>query len=250
MKEVAIIKVKMTYNLRKTECNDHHLIKKIYLKVNIIMNNEKQNKQLKLVDYTEICQIEDFKDYKKGILPQNTLYIVKESEKINLIPPQNPFPQQTIPTTCTTQPFYLASINNAICLKNQTILYKNRFILPDSFRHYDTDTSHRSLYYEAASNSFKLKEAPRHVNFEPGDSIFLSGEISDGFGHFLLEVVSRLWITKFIDISQYKVVMNPNDKQSWQFEILRALGIRPKQIRYLHHPTRIERLHIQFRLLV
>ncbi len=72
----------------------------------------------------------------------------------------------------------------------------------------------------------------------------MSGENSNGFGHFLLEVISRLWITKYLDISQYKIIMNPEDRQRWQLDLLRALGIRTKQIVYLHHQTICERLYI------
>lgn len=206
--------------------------------------------KLKLIDYQKICRVKDFKDYKKGFLPDNYFYIVKEPEKLNLIPPLNSFSKKEFPNACTSKEFYLASINNALCLKNQAIVYKDKFILPDSFRHYRFIPPHKSLLYDAASNRFNTNEKLSKVIWHPGDSVFLSGEISQAFGHFLLEVVSRLWITQFIDTSQFTFIMNPHDTHRWQLDILKALGIRPKQIIYLNHPIRCERLHIPVQAFV
>lgn len=208
------------------------------------MNNNKKLEKLKLVDYRKICQVKDFSHYNKGVLPNNSIYIVKDPEEINLIPPLNSFPEKKIPNESITNEFYIASIKNALCLQNQTILHKNKFILPDSFRHYGFISTHRALHYDVASKSFNSNEKLDKITWQPGDSIFLSGEFSESYGHFLLEVVSRLWISQFIDIRQYKFIMNPTDRHRWQLDILKALGINPNQILYLHHPTRCERLHI------
>ncbi|OLO37215.1 hypothetical protein BTR23_13900 [Alkalihalophilus pseudofirmus] len=204
----------------------------------------KKIENLKLLNYHDFCKVKEFRDYRKGVLQENSIYIVKEPETLSIIPPLNSFPKQKIPNKCLSKEFYFASIKNALCFKHQTIVYDNQFILPDSFRHCDIISSHRSLQYDADTSSYNLKEKFNKVIWQPGDCIFLSGENSSGFGHFLLETVSRLWITKYIGIKEYKFIMNPYDRQPWQIDILRALGIRPEQIVYLHHPVRCERLHI------
>ncbi|GLB62016.1 glycosyltransferase family 61 protein [Cytobacillus sp. NCCP-133] len=198
---------------------------------------------MKVVSYKDICKVRDFKDFKMGILPENTLYIVKKAEKTQVIPPANPFPGIHLPNECITEDFYLACLKDAICLKNQTILYNNR-ILPDSFRHYEYNAPTRNLQFNERLNQFTLKVNHVKPIYLKGNYIYLSGEISRGFGHFLLEVVSRLWITNFMDISKVKFIMNPEDKESWQLEILKAIGINKKQIVYLHNPVRCERLYI------
>ncbi|MFC0561983.1 glycosyltransferase family 61 protein [Halalkalibacter alkalisediminis] len=212
------------------------------------------SKQLKLINYQDICEVKDFKQYEKGILPKNRFNIVQKPEKTKIINPIIPSQQavleQQIPQDCTSKQFYLASIKDALCLKNQTIVYKNQFLLPDSFRHYDPYSFHLFLKYNQATNRFCLKENPTKVIWQTGDIIFLSGEISGAYGHFLLEVVSRLWITQFIDISKYKFIMNPNDTKQWQLDILKAIGIRPNQIIRLHYPVRCERLHIPVQAFV
>ncbi|WP_332633059.1 glycosyltransferase family 61 protein [Halalkalibacter flavus] len=207
------------------------------------MSSKKQIKKLKLIDYRNICKVKNFSDYKVGCLPENNLYIVKKPETLALIPPLNPSLKQRVPKKCRTKEFYLASIKHALCIKNQIILYNNR-LLPDSLRLYGLLSSHKSLYNNGAFNNFNLNKKKDKVIWQPGDSIFLSGEYSEGYGHFLLEVVSRLWITDFLDISQYKFIMNPNDNQRWQLDLLKGLGIKKKQIVYLHQPIQCESLHI------
>ncbi len=204
----------------------------------------KKFEKMKLIDYTNICQIKDFNDFKNGCLEENSFYIVKKRENIDIIRPTMPLFADIIPNSCTTNDFYLASIRNGVCIKNQIIVYNNKYILPDSFRHYDLYSSHRSLQYDVTSDSFYLKEKINKVGWQPGNTIFLSGENSNGFGHFLLEVVSRLWITKYIDINKYTFILNTNDRQQWQLDLLLALGVKPKQMIYLHQPTECERLHI------
>lgn len=209
------------------------------------MNQNRPFKRMKLINYPSICQVKDFIDFKNVFLENNKLFTVEKPEKINIIPPINaPIEKKLIPNSCTTNEFYLASIKNGLCIKNQIIVYGNKHILPDSFRNYELNPPHRSLMYESTSDSFQVIGNLDKITKQPGDSIFLSGENSNGYGHFLLEVVSRLWITQYIDSSQYKIIMNPHDQQRWQLDLLRALGIRPKQIVYLHHPTICERLHI------
>jgi capsular polysaccharide biosynthesis protein len=207
------------------------------------MSSKKQIQTTELTDYRKICKIKDFSDFKKGSLLENYLYIVKKPEILNLSMPLNSKLRKNIPKKCTTQEFYCASINYALCLKNQTILYNNK-LLPDSFRHYGLLSSHKSLKYNNVFKNFRLNKKKEKVKWQPGDSIFLSGEFSEEYGHFLLEVVSRLWITDFIDISQYKFIMNPNDHQQWQLDMIKALGIKEKQIVYLEQPIKCERLHI------
>ncbi len=198
---------------------------------------------MKVISYRNICQVKNFNDFKLGILPENTLYHLRNPEKIQLVPPMHSFPGITLPNECETQEFYLASLKNILCLRNQTIIHNQRFLLPDSFRHYQFNTPTDNLYYNQRLDRFSIKGNIGKTKFQKGDCIFLSGEKS-GFGHFLLEVISRLWITKFIDIKRVKFIMNPEDRINWKLNILKAFGIELKQIIYLDNPTICERLHI------
>jgi capsular polysaccharide biosynthesis protein len=200
--------------------------------------------KLKPINYSDFCESKDIKDFNKDQSVQNCIYIAKQSEKLNLIPPSNQFLKNLVPVNCKTNDFYIASIKNALCLKNQIIIYKEKYILPDAFRHYDYTVKHSSLSKDADSNTFFTKQKIDEAKCLQGDFIFLSGEVSEGYGHFLLEVVSRLWIINYMELSDYKFVMNPSDKHSWQLDILEALGISRKQIIYLDQPTKFETLHI------
>ncbi|MFC0470041.1 DUF563 domain-containing protein [Halalkalibacter kiskunsagensis] len=214
----------------------------------------KLKKEMKLIDYQDICDVKDFKQYKMGNLPRSCYYVVQGPEKTNIVRPIIPVKYESlkkqIPNESISQDFYLASIKNALCLKNQTVVYNQQYLLPDSFRNYDPFFFHLYLKYNQARNRFSLKEKSSKVIRQTGDSIFLSGEISGAYGHFLLEVVSRLWITKFIDISQYKFIMNPNDTNQWQLDILQALGIRKNQIVRINQPIVCDRLHIPVQTFV
>ncbi|MFA9556917.1 DUF563 domain-containing protein [Evansella sp. AB-rgal1] len=212
---------------------------------------KKESLHLKYLDYRNFCEVKDFKEYKKGKLRENSLYVVIPPEKNNLtLPVFTPQEKIHLPNFCSTNEIYLASIKDGLCLKNQVIIYDNKYILPDSFRHYQYISPHKGLRFNEVSNKFTTKERISETNYQPGDSIFLSGEISQGYGHFLLEVVSRLWITQYMDISRYKFIMNPNDNKRWQLDILKSLGISKKQILFLNEPIRCERLHIPVQAFV
>ncbi|PAE26332.1 MULTISPECIES: glycosyltransferase 61 family protein [Bacillaceae] len=198
---------------------------------------------MKVIPYQEICTAKDFKEFKLGILPENTLYHLSDPERTRIIPPVRPFPGIRLPNECVTQDFYVASLKNTLCLRNQTIIQDRRFVLPDSFRHYEFNASTTNLIYHGRSNRFSLKVKSQNTKYQSGDYIFLSGEKS-GFGHFLLEVISRLWITKYIDVKNVKFIMNSEDRKSWQLDLLKPFGISLKQIIYLDKPIVCERLHI------
>lgn len=198
---------------------------------------------MKVIPYRNICAAKDFKDFKLGILPENTLYHLSDSERTQIVPPVRPFPGISLPDECVTQEFYVASLRNTLCIRNQTIIHNRRFILPDSFRHYDFNASTNHLTYNQRLNRFSLKINIGSVKHQKGDCIFLSGEKS-GFGHFLLEVISRLWITQYIDVKKVKFIMNPEDRTGWKLDLLKPFGISTNQIVYLDNPIVCERLHI------
>lgn len=198
---------------------------------------------MKVIPYREICAAKDFKEFKLGILPQNTLYHLRNPERTQIVPPVLPFPGINLPNECVTQDFYVASLRNTLCIRNQTIIHNRKFILPDSFRHYQFNSSTNHLTYNQRLNRFSLKVNIENTKYQKGDCIFLSGEKS-GFGHFLLEVISRLWITKYIDVKKVKFIMNPEDRTSWKLDLLKPFGISTRQIVYLDNPIVCERLHI------
>ena len=201
--------------------------------------------KLKLIQYRDFCKVRNVGQLQIEKLQGNQLFIVKPPEKVNIIAPISGLKEKIhYSNVSVSNEFYLASIENGLCLKNQVAVYGNKFLLPDSFRHYQYITSHKSLMGFEETNRFVTKQKTSKVRFQPGDSIFLSGEISQGYGHFLLEVISRLWISSFINLSQYKFIMNPEDNKQWQLDILKPFGISKQQIVHLNEPIRCERLHI------
>lgn len=205
---------------------------------------------LSLINYRSFCDVQDFTAYESGHSLKDTLYLVQQQETLPLIQPDVHGMEKQFPKVCTTNEFYIASINHAVCLKHQPIVANKHFLLPDSFRFYRYMARHKALLYHANSNRFETKEKRTNVEKIPGETIFLSGELSDSYGHFLLELLSRLWITQVLDIRQYRFIMNPTDKHRWQLDMLQALGIKQKQIIYLHKPVQCERLLIPVQAFV
>ncbi|MBD1378989.1 glycosyltransferase family 61 protein [Metabacillus arenae] len=206
-------------------------------------NNFKLSK-LKLVDYKDICNECFVGNNKVNKFQDNTLYIFKRAENTRLSPLINVSQEVKLPNSFTSKDFYVASIKNGFCMQRQVILKDKKFILPDSFRRYETlGYGHSQLPYNLIDKTFDTLDIS-NIRSVAGEYIFLSGEVSSHFGHFLLEVVSRLWIAKYLDLKKYKFIMNPFDKFKWQLDILKALGIRQEQIYYLDNPTIFERVLI------
>ncbi|MED4080644.1 DUF563 domain-containing protein [Halalkalibacterium halodurans] len=203
-----------------------------------------QGTALSITAYENICEQKEIQDFTLGPIQRNYLYFAGSPETVKIKPPIRPFPNQSIPSHCETKPFYLASIKQPMCVKHQVILYKQTSLLPDSFRHETRDDFHQALHYDLKTKQYRIKRLEETTRWLPGDSLFLSGEFSGEYGHFLLEILSRLWITDFIQIQSLPILMNPTDRKQWQLDLLKPFGIKKPQIVPLHQPTVCERLHI------
>jgi capsular polysaccharide biosynthesis protein len=134
---------------------------------------------------------------------------------------------------------YLAHLTDVLCLPRQ-VLIKNGHVLPDSFRRRMSIHPHVQLN-RAASGTFspKMDAEPQTTIEEP--CFYLDGEHVDHFGHFTLEVLSRLWPFQVIDFSQF-VFLTSATPIEYHAQFLRPFGIERSQIRYFQTPVLCRKL--------
>lgn len=137
---------------------------------------------------------------------------------------------------------YLVKLRNVVCIAGQVLLAEDGRILPDSFRRNDTTSPHPHLKLQG--DGFL---PTRHVN----DAVdmqepvyYLDGEQASHFGHWTLEVLSRLWpllhdrsLTKLKFITSSKLVEHVKT-------VLMSLGVPEQNIVYFSKPVRCREIYI------
>lgn len=127
------------------------------------------------------------------------------------------------------------------------ILLKDNLLLPDTFR---LSLSNRmvSTALQPFSHYFSqtpLASDPEHLN---GQYYYLDGEYPKHFGHFMTEIVPRLyaWDDAKAQNPALKVLMSAPTKEGnllpYQLEILEAYGIDERDIRTFSAPVRVDSL--------
>lgn len=131
-------------------------------------------------------------------------------------------------------PLTIARLKNVTCLARQ-VLIKDDLILPESFRR--RNPKHEHVQLEKLPDDLlrpKVSLADLEVITEP--CFYLDGEHVDHFGHFMLEVLSRLWPFEKLDLSRYLIITSAKP-ESRHAELLAPFGIKPEQIRYFRKPV-------------
>lgn len=133
-------------------------------------------------------------------------------------------------------PSVLSRLSDVVCLPRQ-ILIKDGQLLPDSFRRRRASDNH--VYLRHKSIDEMEFDYPHlyidNVIREP--CFYLDGEHVDHFGHFTLEVLSRLWPFEFVDLSAYKIITSAK-KNARIYDLLKPFGVKEEQIYYFNRPIR------------
>ncbi|QTL03946.1 DUF563 domain-containing protein [Aquabacter sp. L1I39] len=137
-------------------------------------------------------------------------------------------------------PSTLSRLKGVICLPRQ-ILIQDGKLLPESFRRRNAKDKH--VYLKPVSDDeIEFEYAHRNIaQIVKEPCFYLDGEHVDHYGHFTLEVLSRLWPFQKCDLSSLKIVTSakPNPRIA---ELLAPFGVKPEQIHHFNRPIRCDNL--------
>ncbi|WMB13905.1 glycosyltransferase 61 family protein (plasmid) [Enterobacter hormaechei] len=136
---------------------------------------------------------------------------------------------------------YIVEATDVVCTPRQ-LLTKDYFILPDTFRRRQSRFPHVNLDC-VSENEFKTLVSTDYVEVIDAPCFYFDGEHGSHFGHFLLEVMSRLWCYKSIDIKN--LIFITSIKPSPYHEVILApFGISISQVKYFDKPVLCRKLLI------
>lgn len=140
------------------------------------------------------------------------------------------------PAITRCPPVFVSHLKDAIC-HGDGIITQDNLVFSETFRsgvgrgHTKLTRAHLSLHSEGST--LPVVEEP---------TLYLDGEHFAGFGHFLGEVFSRLWIRKHIDIDQLKVAVGKGAWLPHIAELLECAGVKSHQVIELTQPTKFRSL--------
>lgn len=136
---------------------------------------------------------------------------------------------------------YILEATDVVCTPRQ-LLTKDGFILPDSFRRRLSKYPHINLD-RVSENQFKALVSIDSVEVIEEPCFYFDGEHGSHFGHFLLEVMSRLWCYNIIDIKN--LIFITSIKPSPYHEVILApFGVSISQVKYFDKPVLCRKLLI------
>lgn len=136
---------------------------------------------------------------------------------------------------------YVVTLDDAICIPRQVIIQGDK-LLPDTFRRLNPKMNHVQLA-PLTEDVFRLTRPQPAPNYISDKCFYFDGEHADHFGHFTLEVLSRLWPFPHLDPSQYLFVTSAKPHPN-HAELLRPFGIHQSQIHYFKEPIRCKSLTV------
>lgn len=202
---------------------------------------------LRPTDLTEKSSISDV------VSEPNSYFLAEESETVtasqpdvrnisgHAIQPTDPVfmplaDDNLFPAITRCPPVFVSHLKDAIC-HGDGIITQDNLVFSETFRsgvgrgHTKLTPSHLSLHSEGST--LPVIEEP---------TLYLDGEHFAGFGHFLGEVFSRLWIRKHIDIDQLKVAVGKGAWLPHVAELLECAGVKAHQLIELTQPTKFRSL--------
>ena len=138
---------------------------------------------------------------------------------------------------------YAVQLQDAVALPRQVLL-SDLYVVPDTFRRANAKHEHTQLErIEDSKFRPKLPVKVRHIITEP--VFYLDGEHMGHFGHFTLEVLSRLWYwDKYTASSSGRPRIVCSDLKPFALDFLKAFGITRNDIYLLDGPTLLKNVTV------
>lgn len=135
----------------------------------------------------------------------------------------------------------ISKLEYAVCVPKQIILSSDlNYIYEDSFRRYNA-APHSLL--EKRGDKFIPNVPVKPTKYLSGSTFYFDGEHAGHFGHYLLELIPRLWASEFIDIKSMRILMGHTIPKSFDI-FLEAFGIKAENIERISSPVLCETLYV------
>jgi capsular polysaccharide biosynthesis protein len=100
---------------------------------------------------------------------------------------------------------YIVGLNDVTCIPRQVLVCQEK-LLPDTFRRRNSRLDHVQI--ERMDDQFRILVSDTPTRIIEDQCFFLDGEHADHFGHLTLEVLSRLWAFKYLELSNLKFIIS------------------------------------------
>jgi capsular polysaccharide biosynthesis protein len=153
--------------------------------------------------------------------------------KLNLIPTlPNYFEDQCVdapfPSSTIGHDIYLTKLQSGICLSGGLILADGQHLLGESFRHGNNWTRFSRGGIKRVGERVALTRQTPTPKKLSGRCLFLDGEHFPHYGHWVLEILSRLWVYEYLDLRDYTIIIGKN-APAYVFDFLLPFGITQGQ---------------------
>ncbi|HUB14656.1 MAG TPA: glycosyltransferase 61 family protein [Acetobacteraceae bacterium] len=165
----------------------------------------------------------------ESIVPPNVIYHGSHNLQPtvpNLLLDSNPgllFPRVT-----PGHDIAVARLLDAMCIDGGIIIDRSSRLYSESFRQI-ARARHRVGLDAVTEERFRLTTVPRKFRYVSGRCIFLDGEHFAAYGHFLGEIITRLWVRAFVDLTTFTIVCG-KVATPHLLPLLEPFGIRRSQV--------------------
>lgn len=137
-----------------------------------------------------------------------------------------------------TPPDYIYRMNDVTVAPRQILIKEGR-LLPDTFRRFN---GRHNFLEKVETDMFRPKFPVEPLARVSEPCFYFDGEIVDHYGHFITEILSRLWCFKDIDLKNFRFITSLNNLE-WSF-FLRPFNVKATAILRITHPVQVDDLFI------
>lgn len=138
-----------------------------------------------------------------------------------------------------------ARLYNEVTVAPGQIVRSNSFLLPDSFRHWNSKNLNNRHYFNSSYHYQRPRHSEHYPDWLPGTYYHLDSEYSGQYGHLLTEQISRMWylkeaLEKWPDLM---ILASPGTSDgTMERRMLEAFGVPGTKLRLIDRPAVVESL--------
>lgn len=135
---------------------------------------------------------------------------------------------------------HIAKLQGPMVCPGQVLVHADgESLLVDSFRR---QARKNNSLVELGPDLYGAPAELRPQQVLPGRYFYLDGRHGRHFGHFLTEVLPRLWAAEFLDLDDTRLLIEKRQFRPWMLEHLSAFGFGPDQVTLFEAPVQCEEL--------
>ncbi|TCH96991.1 glycosyltransferase family 61 protein [Roseococcus sp. SYP-B2431] len=196
---------------------------------------------LRAAEYSEICERVDAEEL---LEPGDLYYVACAPYALPLRAPAiytrgrppKPLRQARMPE------MHIAKLHRPLVCRGQVLVHSDgASLLVDSFRR---GARRNNSLVDLGPNLYGSPKALRPEQVLAGRHFYLDGRHGQHFGHFLTEVLPRLWAAEFLDLAGMRLLMNAQHFAPWMMDYLQPLGFGIERLTLFRRPVECEELVI------